>query len=311
MCPSYLSTEQPTRVRSARRAGKPCAPAGRVLGEGAAPPGRWRETRSPGPHPRPAQREARWARRLPAPRGLKGAVGSLPTLWTPIPCALRCGCFIVSLRRWPVAGVCWGMDSYAWGWGLQPVTLHVQGTAPSFGPGERCLCWRALPEARTGLPGQGLAHGCPCLEMCGAWEICQLCAAGTTARLRPRFFPSPACVRARGALFFRWLSFCFRGDRGMGSVQRTDVIFLHICDPLACVSTLFSIGIEFPSCWLTGRHGPWLWRGAGGLLEPWGRWGAGHSSLPWLPGEAGNWAPDALGSELCCMILGTSDLSLS
>ena len=70
------------------------------------------------------------------------------------------------------------------------MTLHVQGTAPSFGPGERCLCWRALPEARTGLPGQGLAHGCPCLEMCGAWEICQLCAAGTTARERPRFFPS-------------------------------------------------------------------------------------------------------------------------
>ena len=51
MCPSYLSTEQPTRVRPAGRPGKPCAPAGRVLGEGAAPPGRWWETRSPGPHP--------------------------------------------------------------------------------------------------------------------------------------------------------------------------------------------------------------------------------------------------------------------
>lgn len=33
MCPSYLSTQQRTRVRSAGRPGKPCAPAGRVLSE--------------------------------------------------------------------------------------------------------------------------------------------------------------------------------------------------------------------------------------------------------------------------------------
>ena len=47
----------------------------------------------------------------------------------------------------------------------------------------------------------------------------------------------------------------------MCSVQCTGVIFLHICDRLACVSTLFSVGVKFPSCWFTGWHRAWLRQG--------------------------------------------------
>lgn len=103
-------------------------------------------------------------------------------------------------------------------------------TAALQGPGERSLCWRSLPEARTGLPGAG---PCPRLLLPGnVWrvgETCPLCAVGTTAREGPRSFPSPAWRSCSGSTFLSVIVFLLqRGQRNVLGPANRRHIFAHL-----------------------------------------------------------------------------------
>lgn len=146
---------------------------------------------------------------------------------------------------------------------------------------------RSLPKAHTGRARSRALPGLLCLEVCGLGGACKLCAAGTTVGALASSVPCLAggvSVVPRGSFLSVIVFLVQRGQRNVLG-QRTGIILLHICDRLACVSTLLC-GVKFPDLAVNRlAQGMVATRGLGADGAP-RAMRRRQSWLPWVLGEA-------------------------